>query len=423
MIFLRCTTHRFIFALALGVVFGMFGLVQHASAQSPMPFVPPQATHIHGKVPSGYGNVFSVEWGGGSLYQFKARLATLGCMVDSISVPNSTYTKVYRQYNTHATVVETNKEFLRRYEQFIPVGQVLVSCFEVCKMKYAGSFPNINAPQCKTFEDERENRDSIFSDLSFQEHECTQNFQHFTPDIARRVPTQPNVCIIYITIPDLECEDIPEYYRSRCEAVQSNTPNVFAFIESGFESVYRGQRVEIYPTIQPIVAMHAPEKMSAYREKHYQAILHHLELHEMCHAQQYWYIIQSLNPHTLPRDDWYDMWVRSPAGKEFLDIVGYSFERYSWILPEESVYQDIYNPAYPEELAAELCAMYLVDLVGQEDNIYTYVYFDENTGFYWRPTPTEFQVDAYLTPEIRQWIEKWIVLPDTNELSIVYNYF
>ena len=425
MILSKNIINMFAFALTLGVAFGVFGFAHHTSAQTTTPFIPPQATHIYGEVPSEYNTIFSIDWGGGSLYQLKARLATMGCMVGSVSIPNGAYAGVYRQYDTRASAVETNNEFLRQYERFIRPGQVFVSCFEMCEMEYAGSLPTADAPRCKTYEDERERHDSIFSDPSFQDQECVYDFQHFTPDLARRVPTQPNVCIIYITIPNSECEDVPEYYQPLCEASQPViSPYVFGFIESGYESIQRQGQYEIYPSIQPIVAIHAPEH-TPYRQKHYQAILHHLELHEICHAQQYWSIMQLLNPHTLQETDWHGMWVRTPAGKEFLDIVGYAFENYSWTLPQGSVYQNIYNPADPNELAAELCAMYLVELAGKHKNIYNYVYFNKNIGFSWRPFSVEFDVDAYLTPEIRQWIEKWIVLPDkrTDELFILYTYF
>ena len=48
-----------------------------------------------GNIPAEYNTMFSVEWGGGSLYQLKANLATQGCIVNNIVVTENGLTHSY----------------------------------------------------------------------------------------------------------------------------------------------------------------------------------------------------------------------------------------------------------------------------------------------------------------------------------------
>ena len=43
-----------------------------------------QPTQVIADIPQEYNEVFSLQWGGGSLYQLKQRLATMSCIVDTI---------------------------------------------------------------------------------------------------------------------------------------------------------------------------------------------------------------------------------------------------------------------------------------------------------------------------------------------------
>ena len=64
-----------------------------------------QPTEVAAEIPDGYGELFPLEWGGGSLLHLKGRLATMGCIADTIWVwdqnkwhpyINTTYHTLYK---------------------------------------------------------------------------------------------------------------------------------------------------------------------------------------------------------------------------------------------------------------------------------------------------------------------------------------
>ena len=54
----------------------------------------------------------------------------------------------------------------------------------------------------------------------------------------------------------------------------------------------------------------------------------------------------------------------------------------------------------------------IVEILGGE-NRYRYVYWSTDDDVWtWQAEPIEFDADVYLTPEIRRWLETWVLLPD-----------
>lgn len=51
------------------------------AAATPAPLQP---TQVVAKIPEGYNQLFPLQWGGGSLFQLKSRLATMGCIANTI---------------------------------------------------------------------------------------------------------------------------------------------------------------------------------------------------------------------------------------------------------------------------------------------------------------------------------------------------
>ena len=92
-----------------------------------------QPTQIVADIPEKYDTVFNLQWGGGSLFQLKGRLATMGCMVNNISFtdPETNREYTYNQYTTRSPE-RANKQFIQRYEHFIPAGELSADCYEVC---------------------------------------------------------------------------------------------------------------------------------------------------------------------------------------------------------------------------------------------------------------------------------------------------
>lgn len=406
--------------LALGVIFVALYATQPATAQA-TPTQPLQTTEAQGTIPDAYKQIFPIQWGGGSLYQLKARLATKGCMVDTIWVHNAE--QGWFGYNSYQTNFPRafNNRFLQQYESFIPAGTLFVDCFRVCEMEYANSPNSADVPKCITYKNQRrtdaQNLSNPFFDPIFANKNCTQNFRYFTDQIRSILPTHPDLCIVYLQI-EPDCANAPFYLSAgRCEETQNNLLQLsFGFFEQEYWQRTRfgdGHfEYEIYPNAQPVIAMHAPADIAQGQRRIAKILARHIELHEACHAQQKWYITQMLHPDVLQTTHQYDMWIQSEAGQEFLNLVGYFEGVWGWELSQESVYQNIYTATEPQELAAELCAIYLVDKLGKQSP-YIFARWDEFIGApYWRSEPTHFNANQYLTPPVRNWIEKWVVLPE-----------
>ena len=93
----------------------------------------------------------------------------------------------------------------------------------------------------------------------------------------------------------------------------------------------------------------------------------------------------------------------------FIDL-GY----WQWKLPHSSIYRDIYSKN-PIELSAELCSMYLLDKIGatQQYEYRKWVVLNDKWGYFLPFTPIpNFSVNTYLTPQIRQWLETYMILPE-----------
>ena len=57
---------------------------------------------------------------------------------------------------------------------------------------------------------------------------------------------------------------------------------------------------------------------------------------------------------------------------------------------------------------------YILEHTGVE-NIYNYWSWKKNRGYALRSTPIEIDLNTYLTPEIREWLETYMILPEITE--------
>lgn len=122
----------------------------------------------------------------------------------------------------------------------------------------------------------------------------------------------------------------------------------------------------------------------------------HAEVHEVCHAQQDWYMTTYYgNGESL------DGWINTEMGQEFIDIVKLSKvtleDKDEWFLPGDSLLASMYEDNNPIEIAAEVCSMALLIEEGVYENKYGYSkeYMENvlNTG-----TETT----------LKEWHNKWI---------------
>ena len=320
--------------------------------------------------------VFNLEWGGGSLFQLKGRLATMGCMVNNISYtdPETNREYTYNQYTTRSPE-RANKQFLQRYEQLIPAGELSADCYEVC------NFWGIPA-WCAPFEEIRTGWGG--GNLSSIPHStCTDDFLPQVKEVVLRLlPMHPDVCVVRDFTQDID---------------------------------YIGGYVLVNNLEQPFILIHGADPTNdAYLTR--SAL--DTEIHELCHINQHWHWLQKIS-----RANYYDSYGpikyfnNSTHGKEFIELIGFT-EVNSVMrtanLSHNNIYRDIYS-LNPLELSAELCTMYLTEKMGLE-SIYEYSVYDypnrNTTNKHIRVPRREVDVNKYLTPQIRQWLETHMILPE-----------
>ena len=105
-----------------------------------------QPTQVIADIPQEYNEVFSLQWGGGSLYQLKQRLATMSCIVDTIWVYDNNQWNPYNQYQVPSTLTP-NINFKNNYSKFIPAGTLYASCYDICEFNYRNP-PKTTNPRC-----------------------------------------------------------------------------------------------------------------------------------------------------------------------------------------------------------------------------------------------------------------------------------
>ena len=334
-----------------------------------------QPTQIVAEIPEGYDTMFELEWGGGSLIHFKGRLATMGCIVNNIEMHDfgTDRTYVYNQYNTNTIpTVYANRRFLGAFEQFLPAGMFSADCYNICEFK---------DKECVSFEEMNKRRGGYASEYerndSIANLPCTSDFNpKVTTQVFPRLPLIPNVCIVIKQLND---------GRGVGGVVQNftiNTPQFITIFDDG--SPYS-------------------------RDQEYMTIRLKVEIHELCHINQKWQQVRQLRS----TQDYYELgsgayFQDSQYGKEFIDLIGFtSFGR----LPFDNIYTDIYSEN-PIELSAELCSMYLLEKMGERSN---YDYLTYNGGRYYEVPIRNFDTSKYLIPEIVEWLETYMILPDISE--------
>ena len=355
-------------AVALLVAAGLFAvLVAGISAddgdEEAVAEVALKPTQVVADVPEEYNTLFKLQWGGGSLYQLKGRLATMGCMANTIWLYDNNKWNVYNQYNiSHTNPVI--QEFIQNYSESIPADTLWADCFRMCEF---------GGQECLSFEAVREQIDwlkHILKDLP-----CTDDFdprvkQHVLP----RLPHHPDVCIVKSTV---------EQGIMGGRALSIDTQKSFITLYSNnFKNDSEVDDVLLLST----------------------------EIHELCHTNQHWHWLQQLQ---INADTDYNFFYHfnDTYSKELIDLVGFTQQSPGeWNLPIHSVYRDIYS-RNPNELSAELCSMYLLDAMNESSE---YEYKIYNKGHTRLPKRRDFDTSKYLTPEIVEWLETYMILPDVG---------
>ena len=222
-----------------------------------------QPTEIVADIPEGYGELFPFDWGGGSLYHLKGRLATMGCMANTLWLHDGGEWRGYNQYQVPSTLTQ---EFRDQYAEFVPPGRLYATCFRICEFSYAERGTEL---PCYTLE--FMHQQGYFATLRFPiEHapRCTRNFASIVAQVALPVlPLLPETCIMRVTH----------------DMVTGATGSALVvFISAG--GTY-------YPVSVPIVVIYSESdyltrEWSSAREKYPEVRLLATELHELCHINQ-----------------------------------------------------------------------------------------------------------------------------------------
>ena len=349
-------------------------------------------TQISGTLPeqATEGTAF-IQWGGGSLYQLTARLAVHGCDVSLLWVWDA-QEKDYTGY-TFSGPRFLNKNFNSKYENNIPPSTIWVQCIDMMNHIYGYGLLTENEKQKADALPRGGHREVRVID-PITESDCEGN--NWRPETKKYVlpsiPLTQGVCVILFMQEGLA--DAPEGRKGF--SWHSHNMELYAFENSENQYVYHRFRESI--------------ALSRNKMRDYHDLLK-VEFHELCHSNQTWHIVKNVFNHDFFIEKYtgnggtLSYLLHSPAFQEFIDIVGFSQdEKGEWVLPQDSIYRTensfygggIYGYFVPHELAAELCAGYLMRKVGSSG--------------YW----TEY-FEFYLEDEVVAWLEKYVfVLPESR---------
>ena len=355
-----------------------------------------QPTQIVADIPEGYGRLFPLRWGGGSLYHLKGRLATMGCVANTLFLYDNDRWWAYNQYQV-PQAHPTNQEFREAYEQFVPPTTLHADCYRICEFtqtrpesEWRWRYIEPNSRECLSYEYVRGKNfyvnEQRFGGAIDDETPCDDDFD---PRVQERVlpvlPVVPEVCIV-------RQQDGGGGYRGLASFMTINGPPVVIVWESRNLYLYRTSEERDLASL-------------------------HMEIHELCHINQAWQWIQHMAPdyrRTVYSFIYY--FEDSPQGQEFRNLLGFEQFGSRWRVPTDSVYRvdGIYSPNFPMELSAELCAMYLLDMMGMR-SVYDYQKFSGSGDGYLEVPVRRVDVNKYLTPEVRAWLEEWMILPQIDD--------
>lgn len=347
-----------------------------------------QPTQVIAEIPDEHGQLFQVRWGGGSLLQLKGRLATMGCIANTIWIYNNEQWHAYNQYDIPQSN-PVNQAFKTAYETLVPKGAHYVDCYNICEfggnscISHGELREKTNNFNFNVFEN-----NPLGGPFQIDDIPCGDEYLPITHDLVLPIlPIRPDTCIIKKDFKD----------------------------GKGVRGV-----VDIHTVNTPPFIVIGDDNSNTFRTRtEYDTARLKIEIHELCHINQNWHWVQQLEPGSP--DDYrtrYGYWqglgyfYDSEHGMEFAEIVGYNDDIRN--VPWDSVWRAIYRPDLLTELAAELCAEYILDRVGERSSYDYRTWTGSITGL--RRVPIrEIDVNTFLTPEVRDWLETYMILPSLAE--------
>ena len=340
-----------------------------------------QPTQIIAEIPEEYDTMFEVQWGGGSLLHFKGRLATMGCIANNIEIrdPGADRTYIYNQYNTNSTD-RINQRFPAIFEQFLPAGTMQVDCYDIFEYK--------NGEYLSYAEAREQGKYLGARFLASKDATCTDDFH---PLVKERVfsilPILPRTCIV--------------------RRDDTGTAHLKFFGHaSGWQPI----------NIQPLIFLTGNKAKYHRGENEYTDILLHVEIHELCHENQKWHWTQRIAPDLSHNFPFHAPWeyIAPNVREDFDAAVGYRSSGPGQAVPSTTIYRIIYNPRRMWELSAELCTLYILDALDR-NSIYNYYEWNMWDNRSEEIPIRDFDSSNYLTPEVVEWLETYMILPEIVE--------
>ena len=356
-------------------------------------------TQIAGDIESAERQTTPLQWGGGSLYRLKMRLATKGCILDLVWAYD-TPSRTWYFYNQYHIPYSFNESFLKRFGTFIPAGTIWVQCFDRCEFSDDGSYANPDtgrAPSgekdCVSFWEFALWSDGTTGYTRFQEleHRCTYDFHSILKEkLFPILPIIPGLCII---------RSDGGGGGSGLYIGTSSHHGVEAFYDpSGFSNRNLFARWQYYID----VAVNS-QTLNNFSSRSPEAFMVNwniaTEVHEICHAFEDWNVWQMV-PSADRIDSSSDYYRNNRYTFAFDEAVGFEKDEVGlYILPKDHIYNDVYG-GNGGELFAELCMLYAFEKMELPNAMYSIGYPDSN-----------YTYDDYLTPKIRAFFDEWVFLP------------
>ncbi len=330
-----------------------------------------------------------VQFGGGSFQQLIGRLAIDGCNAHRLSIGEL-------QYNFEHTNA-TNQPFRDAYFGNIERGtSVYVECVDNCDIIYGLDLVEYSQAWRDIIETcivphFPEELEVIRSDCA------TGAWTEETSLILTVMPLPQDICRINATW-------IQDYF-------QASVSSIYVFTNSNL--MYQWSTAAVW-----LISPRQGQWADFWRNQTQARVLA-AEAHELCHHHQEWQTFKFHMDHDFLKDGkssslWPDpgaphvtyargFWYETEMAQEFMDLVGYTRSKDGeWQLPASPHYRDLhsYVQNQPEELAAEICAAYLLRQFDPDNSVRMWL----------RQAP-------YWTQAFDDWVEKWIVLPMASEVD------
>ena len=306
----------------------------------------------------------TIQYGGGSFYQLISRLSIEGCEVINLNIDNLHYD--FRNPN------EENQDFKDTYTDRIEQNtNINIMCIDNCGIIYGlnllsdewkGGFDSL--PRCEPF---RYILESVISRT-----DCTTDWTSDIQKVFLQIPVLQDLCKIEVV---------------------SKTSGEWGLF---FPSIYFAAENIILQAQETTIVFQSNKKKIDLNSDDWL----YTTIHEVCHAHQVWYTFkQQIDNDYLKNNNNEEariegIWYETDMAQEFIDIT--DFEQQSngeWKLKGNIKGVDSYVSSDPIELSADVCALYMIKRIRP------------NSDF------KRFTKSPYLTPELEEWVEKYIVLP------------